>query len=124
MLKISPVPVFNDNYIWVLHTPTHALVVDPGDAGPICAWLAAQQLVLAGVLLAVLAAASVRALGGSRALLLLGAVPGCIGITLFTAIYRENVFRFTLPALPIFSVLAGWGISVLWQRYSAGPRTV
>jgi len=81
-------------------------------------------VVLAGVLLAVLAAASVRALGGSRALLLLGAVPGCIGITLFTAIYWENVFRFTLPALPIFSVLAGWGISVLWKRYSAGPRTV
>ena len=81
-------------------------------------------VLLAGVLLAVLAAASVRALGGSRALLLLGAVPGCIGITLFTAIYRENVFRFTLPALPIFSVLAGWGISVLWKRYSAGPRTV
>lgn len=49
MLKISPVPVFNDNYIWVLHTPTHALVVDPGDAAPICAWLAEQQLVLAGV---------------------------------------------------------------------------
>ena len=77
---------------------------------------------LALALFAVLAAACVRALGASRALLLLGGLPGSIGITLFTAIYWQNVFRFTLPAIPIFAVLVGWGASLLWQRYMAAPR--
>ena len=84
-------------------------------------WLGGVVL-LALALLAVLAAASGRALGASRALLLLGGIPGSIGITLFTAIYWQNVFRFTLPAIPIFAVLVGWGASILWQRYMAPPR--
>ena len=79
-------------------------------------------MLLALALLAVLAAASVRALGASRALLLLGGIPGSIGITLFTAIYWQNVFRFTLPAIPIFAVLVGWGASILWQRNANGAR--
>ena len=84
-------------------------------------WMGGVVL-LALALLAVLAAASGRALGASRALLLLGGIPGSIGITLFTAIYWQNVFRFTLPAIPVFAVLVGWGASILWQRYAATLR--
>ena len=51
MLRVSPVPAFADNYIWVLHDSTHALVVDPGDAAPVQAFLAEHQLTLAGVLI-------------------------------------------------------------------------
>ena len=47
MLRVSPVPAFADNYIWVLHDSTHALVVDPGDAAPVQAFLAEHQLTLA-----------------------------------------------------------------------------
>ena len=84
-------------------------------------WMGGVVL-LALALLAVLAAACVRALGAGRALLLLGGIPGSIGITLFTAIYWQNLFRFTLPAIPILSILVGWGASLLWQRYAAAPR--
>jgi len=53
MLIISPVPAFKDNYIWMLHTPTSkdVLVVDPGDAAPVEARLAADGLNLAGILI-------------------------------------------------------------------------
>lgn len=84
-------------------------------------WMGGVAL-LVMALLAVLVVACVRALGASRALLLLGGIPGSIGITLFTAIYLQNVFRFTLPAIPIFAVLVGWGASLLWQRYVVAPR--
>ncbi len=53
MLIISPIPAFKDNYIWMLHTPTSkdVLVVDPGDAAPVEAVLAADGLNLAGILI-------------------------------------------------------------------------
>jgi hydroxyacylglutathione hydrolase len=38
MLSLRPLPAFNDNYIWTLANPAgEALVVDPGDAGPVLA---------------------------------------------------------------------------------------
>lgn len=46
-----PLPALSDNYIWALHNTTHAWVVDPGDASPVQAWLSAQGLSLAGILL-------------------------------------------------------------------------
>ena len=50
MLDIVPIPAFKDNYIWALHNRQHAVVVDPGDAAPVLAYLAEHQLKLAAIL--------------------------------------------------------------------------
>ena len=50
MLDIIPIPAFKDNYIWVLHNRQHAVVVDPGDAAPVRAYLDAHRLKLAAIL--------------------------------------------------------------------------
>jgi hydroxyacylglutathione hydrolase len=50
-LRITAVPAFNDNYLWLIHNDTHAAVVDPGDATPVLAALAAQNLTLCAILL-------------------------------------------------------------------------
>jgi hydroxyacylglutathione hydrolase len=50
MLTLIPLPAFEDNYIWVLHDGHHAVAVDPGDAAPLVAYLDANGLVLAAVL--------------------------------------------------------------------------
>jgi len=50
MLNIIPIPAFKDNYIWVLHDQQHAVVVDPGDAAPVRAWLDTHQSSLAAIL--------------------------------------------------------------------------
>lgn len=51
MLTITALSAFQDNYIWVLHTDRHAIVVDPGDAGPVRAFLDARRLKLVAVLI-------------------------------------------------------------------------
>jgi hydroxyacylglutathione hydrolase len=52
-LTLTPVPALKDNYIWCLsHTETHcALIVDPGEAQPIEAYLLAQKLTLDAILI-------------------------------------------------------------------------
>jgi len=50
MPDIIPVPAFKDNYIWMLHDRQHAVAVDPGDAAPVRAWLAAHRLQLSAIL--------------------------------------------------------------------------
>ena len=53
MIEITPIPAFNDNYIWLL-TQSHnglAWVVDPGDAAPVVETLQANNLTLDGILL-------------------------------------------------------------------------
>ncbi len=50
MLKIVPVPAFQDNYIWILCGSRHAAVVDPGDAGPVREFLARERLALCAIL--------------------------------------------------------------------------
>ena len=51
-LTISPIPAFNDNYIWALQNEEgQVFIVDPGDAVPVKAWLSAHQLSLAGILI-------------------------------------------------------------------------
>ncbi|RON17045.1 hydroxyacylglutathione hydrolase [Pseudomonas brassicacearum] len=44
MIQISALPAFTDNYIWLLqdHRTQRCAVVDPGDAAPVQAWLAAH----------------------------------------------------------------------------------
>jgi hydroxyacylglutathione hydrolase len=50
MTQLVALPAFVDNYIWMLHDGQGAVVVDPGDAGPVQAALAARGLVLRGIL--------------------------------------------------------------------------
>jgi hydroxyacylglutathione hydrolase len=52
MLEITPIPAFDDNYIWLLREPParRAVVVDPGDADPVLATLAQEELRLTAVL--------------------------------------------------------------------------
>lgn len=48
---IVAVPAFQDNYIWLIHDGTHAVVVDPGDAAPIMTALDEAGLTLTAILL-------------------------------------------------------------------------
>lgn len=49
-MSLIPLPAFQDNYLWLLHDAQRALVVDPGDAGPVQAFLAANGLQLDAIL--------------------------------------------------------------------------
>lgn len=49
-MKLIPLPAFQDNYLWLLHDGQRALVVDPGDAAPVQAYLAAHGLQLDAIL--------------------------------------------------------------------------
>lgn len=52
MLSITPIPAFNDNYIWLLRDAAgSAVVVDPGDAAPVLEALERDGLQLAGILI-------------------------------------------------------------------------
>lgn len=46
MIKVLPVPAFQDNYIWLIHNPSRncVAIVDPGDAGPVINTLEKMQL--------------------------------------------------------------------------------
>jgi hydroxyacylglutathione hydrolase len=50
MLTVFPLPAFQDNYLWLITAHGHALIVDPGDAAPVEAALAAQALTLDAIL--------------------------------------------------------------------------
>lgn len=50
-LSVLAVPAFNDNYLWLVHDHTNAIVIDPGDATPILAALNAHKLSLVAILL-------------------------------------------------------------------------
>jgi len=49
-MNLSALPAFADNYIWMLHDGVNAVVVDPGDAGPVHRALDGSGLALAGIL--------------------------------------------------------------------------
>jgi len=49
-MKLVALPAFTDNYIWMLHDGSNAIVVDPGDSTPLIDALASQKLTLAGIL--------------------------------------------------------------------------
>ncbi|MDP2713937.1 hydroxyacylglutathione hydrolase [Rheinheimera sp.] len=53
MYQITPIPAFEDNYIWALCQPEHSycLVVDPGDADVVLQFLAQQQKQLQSILI-------------------------------------------------------------------------
>ncbi len=50
MLTVTPIPAFNDNYIWVLHDARDAVLVDPGDAAPCIEFLESRGLNLTSIL--------------------------------------------------------------------------
>jgi len=49
MPAIIPIPAFSDNYIWVVREGAAAAVVDPGDAGPVLAYLDREGLALTAI---------------------------------------------------------------------------
>ncbi|MGR5066375.1 hydroxyacylglutathione hydrolase [Photobacterium sp. DNB22_13_2] len=52
MLTIKSIPAFNDNYIWLIHSPdNHCVVVDPGDATPVLELLEKEELELDAILI-------------------------------------------------------------------------
>jgi len=51
MLEVIPLPALRDNYIWLIHDGRSAVVVDPGEAGPILSWLSARHMPLAAILI-------------------------------------------------------------------------
>ena len=52
MLTVKSIPAFNDNYIWLIHSPdNHCVVVDPGDAAPVIKELEENQLTLDAILI-------------------------------------------------------------------------
>jgi len=50
MITIIPIPAFADNYIWTLREGSNAVVVDPGDAKPVQAWLDREGVALTAIL--------------------------------------------------------------------------
>ena len=52
-LKITPIPAFQDNYIWLIESPgsNRVCVVDPGDAQPVLSLLDRHQLTLDSILI-------------------------------------------------------------------------
>ncbi len=50
MIPIIPIPAFTDNYIWLLRNGPSAVVVDPGDAAPVLAYLSEHGLALTAIL--------------------------------------------------------------------------
>jgi hydroxyacylglutathione hydrolase len=50
-LEYVPVPAFEDNYIWLVSDSRDAVVVDPGDAAPVEAYLARRGWRLTAILL-------------------------------------------------------------------------
>lgn len=49
-IQITPIPVLGDNYIWLIRRGKHAVVVDPGEAAPVEAWLKEHSLTLRAIL--------------------------------------------------------------------------
>ncbi|HEX4896486.1 MAG TPA: hydroxyacylglutathione hydrolase [Solimonas sp.] len=50
MIEIHAIPAFTDNYLWTLVRGNRAVVVDPGDAAPVQAFLATRNLRLEAIL--------------------------------------------------------------------------
>ena len=50
LLRVWPIPAFDDNYIWCIHDGQSALVVDPGDSAPVLRYLKEHELRLTGIL--------------------------------------------------------------------------
>ena len=50
-MHLTPLPAFNDNYLWLWHNNSHAVVVDPGDGEVVMQALAVAIGVVAAVVI-------------------------------------------------------------------------
>lgn len=50
-LTVTPIPAFQDNYIWAIHDGRAAAIVDPGEAAPVEAFLARTGLALGAIVI-------------------------------------------------------------------------
>jgi hydroxyacylglutathione hydrolase len=50
-MRINPIKIFQDNYVWCLHDDSNACVVDPGDAQPVIDYLNQNNLTLTDILI-------------------------------------------------------------------------
>lgn len=71
-LSVLTVPIFRDNYVWLIHNGNHAVAVDPGESAPVLAALDQNGLTLAAI---VLTHRHDDHIGGVEALLQKKAVP-------------------------------------------------
>ncbi len=51
MYTVSAISAFRDNYIWAIHDDKNAIIVDPGDATPVFAFLRERKLTLSSILI-------------------------------------------------------------------------
>ena len=51
MIKITALPAFQDNYLWVIESDQHCYVVDPGDGKVVHQWLQKQHKQLSAILI-------------------------------------------------------------------------
>lgn len=51
MFKVTPIPIIEDNYVWIIEHNDHCIVVDPGDAQPALDYLKANQLTLDAIII-------------------------------------------------------------------------
>ncbi|MCB0348526.1 MAG: hydroxyacylglutathione hydrolase [Bdellovibrionales bacterium] len=49
MLEVSIIPILNDNYVFIIHNQTQAVVVDPGDPTPVLDFLRSKKLNLVAI---------------------------------------------------------------------------
>ncbi|MET3106155.1 hydroxyacylglutathione hydrolase [Oxalobacteraceae bacterium GrIS 2.11] len=50
-IHIQQIPAFEDNYLWLIHDSQNAIIVDPGDAVPVQAYLNHHNLKLCAILI-------------------------------------------------------------------------
>jgi hydroxyacylglutathione hydrolase len=50
MLTVFPIPAFTDNYLWIIHDETSAIVFDPGIATPVIDYLTKHDLTLNAIM--------------------------------------------------------------------------
>lgn len=50
MIKIEAIPILQDNYVWAIHNGQTAILVDPGTATPILAWLKQRDMTASAIL--------------------------------------------------------------------------
>lgn len=51
MLTVTALPMFEDNYVWIIHNDRFALAIDPGDPSPLHRFLSTHRLALLAVLI-------------------------------------------------------------------------
>ena len=86
-MNLTALPAFADNYIWMIDDGARAIVVDPGEPGPVAEALDARRLELAAILVTGRHIAFLNRTGEDESIALCGA-------TLVSALRaRNNDFR-------------------------------